>query len=647
MLERQDLLKDLRLVLGSLAGHPQPTHSQVEEALGRAEIDGFDVANIRGQCGIRALRDRIRPVVALVGVSNSGLDDVRDLAALTAWLSEAMALANGKPRWSSEDLVAVAREARNDFEMGYSAGRVLGEMACLPKWNAALKRLGRGTVRNERVGDQAKRYLDQAARSLRAFARYVATACPNSTSTEGDHPSLDGAAAFFSEVSAVHESLETTADWRDLCAKWSERWWEVPFSAVLDALRVQYERIDGVKPHLHPFETEEGIEAFKLALKAHGVTLEPDPLDVARNNHDRLSAVVRSVWELYQAWLMMEGADWQIQKVPEIDLNASMYLRPWSDDDVLIRAKNAVDEQEFLDAVTRCTTITEMRTELQVSSETLERIREKHRHRAREETAQKRTVNIAGTDYEVGGPETYSDLFRRLKKLPEPIGPRAENDVLSPLGDPSASVQAEARAGSQTSSPADGSDGSGTLQVDEAPPTTRLKTAHVYSSPHRPELVGIVGEMHAFRFLKSKFNIDECAWVSEFRTKVLPLRKGETDQTSDSLGYDFRFEHDDKEWYVEVKATTEDGTSFDISAGQLAVARRIAAGNDERWRILRVRRALSKQPECDWLPNPFESDVGQRLRLRQGSMTVEYALSKNSEDEQAVASTLQSEPEDK
>ena len=160
--------------------------------------------------------------------------------------------------------------------------------------------------------------------------------------------------------------------------------------------------------------------------------------------------------------------------------------------------------------------------------------------------------------------------------------------------------------------------------------------------------MGIVGEMHAFRFLESKFKIDENAWVSEFRTKVLPLRKGQKDQTSDSLGYDFRFTTDDrKTWYVEVKATTEDGTSFDISAGQLAVARRVAVSNDERWRVLRVRRALSKQPECDWLPNPFESDVGQRLRLRQGSMTVEYALSKNSKDERAVASTVQSEPEEK
>ena len=88
MLERQDLLKDLRLVLGSLAGHPQPTHSQVEEALGRAEIDGFDVANIQSQCGIGVLRNRIRPVLKLRGVSDDGLDDATDTSGLTEWLSK-------------------------------------------------------------------------------------------------------------------------------------------------------------------------------------------------------------------------------------------------------------------------------------------------------------------------------------------------------------------------------------------------------------------------------------------------------------------------------------------------------------------------------------------------------------------------------
>ena len=671
ILGRQDLLKDLRLVLGSLAGQHQPTRARVEKALGRAEIDEFAVADIQDKWGgIRVLRDRIRPVVALLGVSDSGLGDLPKLAALTAWLSEAMPSTDGNPRWPSENLVAAAREARNDFYMGYSAGRVLGDEACLPKWNEVLKGLGRVTVRNVYAGDQARRYLDQAARSLRTFARHVARAAHN-TSGDGDHASRDREAAFFSEVTAVHEGVETTADWRGRCAEWSDRWWEVPFDAVLTALRARYQtipRVDG--RHLEAFEDVTTMDSFNAALAKQGVDLEIDPLDIALDNWHRLRAIVRparrgandySLWELCQAWSLHhaqatgEADSTPIGEAPDVPMAAYMYLGRLSEDDLFDRAMCVIDNPEFRDACVGCQTTEKVGAELKLPNELLKRVRKAIQRRRDETNRGERTFTVADVDYEIGGHETYGDLFRRLKELPEPIGPRAENDVFSPLRDPSPSVQAEARAGSETS-PADGSDGSGTLQVDEAPPT-RSKTAHLYSSPHLPELVGIVGEMHAFRFLKSKFNIDKYAWVSEFRTKVLPLGDGEKDETSDSYGYDFRFTYDDKDpqidgdkrarrWYVEVKATTEDGTSFDISAGQLAVARRVAASNDERWRILRVRRALSKQPECDWLPNPFESDAGQRLRLRQGSMTVEYALSKNSEDERSVASTQQCEPED-
>lgn len=47
VLDRQDLLKDLRLVLGALDGRPRPSGSEIEAALDRAEIDAVAVADIR------------------------------------------------------------------------------------------------------------------------------------------------------------------------------------------------------------------------------------------------------------------------------------------------------------------------------------------------------------------------------------------------------------------------------------------------------------------------------------------------------------------------------------------------------------------------------------------------------------------------
>ena len=599
--ERQDLLKDLRLVLGSLAGHPQPTHAQVEKALGRAEIDESAVADIQDQWGgIRMLRDRIRPVLELLGVSHSGLDDVPSLDALTGWLSDAMPSANGNPRWSSENLVASARKARDDLEMGHSAWRVLGDEACLPKWNRALNNLGRVTVRNRGAGDQARRRLDQAARSLRAFARYVALA-------DGGREE-DDQARLFSKIAGVRERIDEDPDWPRLSASWSRLWWDVPFCTVLDALRERYERIPEVaEAHLSAFRGVSNLDDFQSALRDQGATLELDPLDIARGNQRRVHRVLRSIWELYQAWLTKEGKEWsRIRGIPEVPLEPVMYLREWrSKAELFDRAKSVIADQTFLSAVTPCTTIKEMREKLDISPETLERAHEKRQHLDRERERRNKTFKIGGADYVVGGNETYGDLFARLNNLPEP-----KESVVGPP---------PKRMGGHE----------GTQSRDSQAHSTGPKTVHLNASPHLTELVGIVGEIHAFRFLRSRFSIDEDAWVSEFRTKVLPLRAGETDKTSDSLGYDFRFTHGAETWCVEIKATTEDSTSFDLSPGQVAAARRIAGMKDQRWHILRVRRALCV-PEYDWLPDPFEPDADQRLLIREGSLTVEYTLSENS-----------------
>ena len=594
ILERQDLLKDLRLVLGSLTGKPHPTAAQIDAALDRAEIDAEAVADIRlrwyGETSM--LLDRIRPVAKILDVSDTGLDAAAtDTVRLTTWLSEKIV------EWPNEDLLTAARECHDDFEMGLRAWQVLDDAAELPRWNDALQALGGeyGPVENDRADDQAKRHLEEAARSLRAFARHVATTARNG-------PKHDDQARLFSEINAVHEHLGKGAIWPRLYTEWSQRWWEVPFGAVLGALRLRYEGIPAVKPYLEGLAGVRTIDEFNSELQRQGVALEPDPLEVARDNWHRLNGVVRSVWVVYEAWLAQEDADSaRIQEAPEVPLDASMYLREWSEADVLIRAKEAVDNQKFLDAVARCTTTEEMRATLDIGD------KNPPATSPRGSQEGKGTYNVGGKPHEIDGPETYTTLLRRLEKLPEPTGPRADIDELTSLDDSHLAVDPPA----------------GRTRV------TKPKTAHLHGSPHLPELVGIVGEMHAFRFLRSRFNIDEHAWVSEFRARVLPLREDEMDETSDSLGYDFRFAYAGETWCVEVKATTDDGTSFVLAPGQIDAASRIATKKDERWRILRVRRAMDEQPECDWLPNPFEPGAGQRLRLRHGSMAVEYTPSKD------------------
>ena len=596
MLERQDLLKDLRLVLGSLAGHPQPTHTQVEKALGRAEIDGFDVANIRGQCGIKVLRDRIRPVLKLFGVSDDDLDDAKDASRLTEWLSRNARI----PKWPAEDLIAAARDSYDDFEMGF---RVLGDDVELPRWNETLEALGGEytSVENEHAADQTTRHLMLAARSLRAFAKHVANKAPG----------VDDPAKLFLDIRAVHEGFV-------MDPRWSRSWWTVPFRAVLGALRDRYENIPETREYLGAFADAHGAKDFDEALKRQGVDLEPDPDDDADSNERRVRHFVRRMWKVYQAWFAKQGGDREhVEQVPAVDLDATRYLCEWSEDDAFKHAKRLIDNEGFLDATKGCMTINAMREKLGISREDCDRVGPPPRGPD--------PVIIAGTEFVVGR-DSYSDLFERLDRLdlgPVPNGPSQPTDSPVVVDPP----RVKPTPGRPRVSP------------------TRERGPVMHPPAHLPELVGIVGEMHAYRYLKSAFHIDKHRWVAQFRTKVFPPGSGEKDKTDDRLGYDFEFPHPDgKIWCVEVKSTTRDGTSFDVTAGELAAARRLAGSKEKRWLFLRVRRAFSLQPEFDWLPNPFEP-AGRFLQLREGSMTVEYALSKNSEDDQAAVSATQSATE--
>lgn len=582
MLDRRNLLKDLRLVLDSLVGELRPTAARIDEALDRAEIDAGAVADIRLRIG--NLLDRIRPVAQLLGVSDDGLEAAADDAdRLNGWLSDKI------PRWPTEDLMTAARECYDDFEMGFRAWKVLDDDAELPEWNKALTALGGEyrPVENHYAVDQTTRHLMTAARPLRAFARHVA----NESSGTKDPAKL------FSDIRAVHAGFVMDPGW-------SRHWWTVPFREVLVALRDRYDAIPETQKHLGVFADTDTFEGFREALERHGVALEPDPLDDARRNERRVRRFFHHMWRVYQAWLAKQGGDReQIGQVPAVDLDAARYLREWSEDEAIEHAKRLIDHEGFLDATDGCTTIDATCEKLKISWDDCDPVGPP--------PSEPDSVTIAEEDFVIGR-DSYSDLFERLDQLD--LGPARDLTRGLP-GSTGHQVVVHPTTVKPTEKPKTGRPGG------------RRPIVHLPS--HLPDLVGIVGEMHAYRYLKSEFdNVDEKKWVAQFRTKVFPPGRDEEDTTDDSLGYDFEFPHPDgKTWCVEVKSTTGDGTSFDVTAGELAAARTLAGSKEKRWRFLRVRRAFSKQPEFDWLPNPFEP-AGRFLQLRQGSMTVDYRRAK-------------------
>ncbi len=583
MLHRQDLLKDLRLVLRAVRGIETPSVADIEVALEQAEIDAQAFADVRTHWAGNAgwLASRIRPVAELLGVAMGEFElAALDVDGLAAWL------ATNIPQWEARKLISAARRCRDDRAMGLEAWRALGDVAQLPAWNAVLERLGEEyePVENKDTDDQAIAHLESVEPLLQAFSRHIAT----KTADPELFPRIEAATSHF-----------TTPD------GWSELWWEVPFSAVLDALFLRW------RDAVADFDSEAlpaaaSVGELRAILVEKRVEIDFDPYETARVNKARFGKVLLEVHDLHRTWVEVQNPEAEVPKLPAVtDIGPEAYLHRWSEAELWRRALAVLEDQRFIAACGDFADPSEVRERLGIDEAAVAAIRRERAEQEKETARKPKKMEIAGASFEIESID-YAELLREhIDGLEEPTGPSARNDEFTRLG---------------TISGHGGTGGGG---------GAKRKSSHRRPSPEEALVVGVVGEMHAYRYLRKEFGgraVRARAWVSEARLKVLPLVDGESDETSDGYGFDFRFSHGGIRWRVEVKATKGDEPSFDLGMSEIQAATEIARRRSDRlrWRILRVRNALSRRPEFDWLPNPFEDGFQNRFRLHQGGMHVSY-----------------------
>ena len=584
LLERRDLLKDLLLVLGELRELENPTNEQIETALEIIRIEPEELSVILANWSENTilLANRIRPVLVLLGILHNGFERAAaKLETLTEWLD-----ANVQ-QWLASEMLEAARQSHDDHEMGLRAWRALGDIAELPAWNVVLSELGQPyvAVENEAADQQVAAHLNEIRPLLLAFARYVAV--------EVRRPEL------FRELDTFSQNFQ-------VCNGWRQQWWEVPFSAVIDAMRVGYSKILDENRYLDLLEGIESANDLRAAFQKLEIPIDPDPYEIARQNRYRFERILYGVYDLYRAWMTQEGSEPVAPNPPELPdkTDPEAYLSQWSESQTIEKSIQLIGNKAFTSACDGCLSLDEIRYRLQLDANVVETNRRERQEHKREKERHDRTVDIAGMAIEKGS-TNYSQLWEHLEKLPIPLGPDVSKDEFTHLR--------------KFTSP------SRSNEIQRSRINTNLQ---IQFSEH-PELIGIVGEMHAYNFLRNKFGHDvvtQAAWVSANRKKAFPLVEGEPDETSDSLGFDFRFSRDGEHWYIEVKSTVGDDPQFELGISEINAATRLSAEvQGKRWRILRIRNTLSDKPEFDWLPNPFQEQYKSLFRLHRGGMWVSYA----------------------
>ncbi len=133
------------------------------------------------------------------------------------------------------------------------------------------------------------------------------------------------------------------------------------------------------------------------------------------------------------------------------------------------------------------------------------------------------------------------------------------------------------------------------------------------------DLIGFMGELVAFEWLKRQYAVGAEAWRSRNRRFAFS-----DDDGDDSLGYDFEVMQK-RPLLFEVKATTTDEFSFEMSEKELRVAGD-NAGND-RYRILFVGRVNdSGARSLMVLPNPLSARGYDRYRVIGRGIQYQFAV---------------------
>ena len=134
-------------------------------------------------------------------------------------------------------------------------------------------------------------------------------------------------------------------------------------------------------------------------------------------------------------------------------------------------------------------------------------------------------------------------------------------------------------------------------------------------------LVGLAGEIHAFRVLKERYGetVGSGNWISGNSTYRYP-----ENTTDDSFGCDFRICKDGKTYFIEVKATLGNAEVFELGSSEVKLAIDAANRRKEEFVIWHVLDALSANPVFRRLPNPYNKRYRSKYRFEEAGLRVRY-----------------------
>ena len=586
---RSDLGMPLRLLLVSLGGNADPDPNELLAALRRLDIDekGLRAANLALVGDLAWTIERSRPVRQLLAPVDDPGELYRQITESELREELRQILPESLPL---DAFLEMCRSSSSDRDIGFRLHQSIGERAQLENWNCALAQLGPPyvIVTSTAVKEDFSTHALALRASLRALARFL-------TRRSGDPTRYLGMKDLFDSVTCPDD--------------WNTRFWNASFQQVTSAYAETLATFGAEPSLLDAFRTSVSVEELNRRIEHLGVEPTTDPADVQARNQRNLRSVLDQIIRLALVWCDDHGIaceEWLSDSggvYTHADQWASSagFVEPWSEAECYRISLSLLPRSDayagLWQVADRCEGPTEFREKLGLPCSALDDAEEYIRRLRANEERKTRLVEVCGREFD----SAASNLGQLWSHITEqvPDGGSVDLSAVATLTE----LQSKRRGG----------------QPAERPGKSKGRRNRL--SQREKDLLGLAGEIHAFRALQREYGSESLSaanWVSENSRYCFP-----NNDCDDRVGYDFELTVGGKRLLVEVKATQDDSEVLNLGETEVRAALD-AARHRRKYILLRVSHALSATPRLEVLPNPYDPKSAKYYSFEEAGMRIRF-----------------------
>ncbi|MGA2260031.1 MAG: DUF3883 domain-containing protein [Acidobacteriota bacterium] len=590
--ERGDLDIALKLALSKLDGDEEPSQDKILAALKELRIseDRYGEVQQKWIGDLSWAIKMLRPLVLM-------LQPNADLVPLSGAISEDQIISIlGRIELApldSSGALQLARTTRGFSSLGLKLYETMGELAQLGRWNAVLAELGETAVKNETASDEFREHLAEALTPFRSVVRHLLR----------ERPDLGR----FSDLDGQLKSLACPADY-------STKFWSVDFRQAMSVTAELFRSWRAGDEIIASMVSAESVGDLRNRLIHLGLEPDRDPVAIQSENEKRLYRLLETVQKAAIAWCLANGAPtgaWEdpietLMKSFTEELLGEAFVDCWDEAKCLgiIRRLPRAEAHGCLWTVIDNTSgLAELLHQLGFSDDDLAQARKRLEQRKQAVEEKKRTVSVCGREF------------------------RNTEDNLRNLWDHLTSALEEGRLPGVNL---------GTHEkIDDLPPRRKVHRDRKgrVTKPGKPsgrvpqamkDLLGLVGEIHAYRALQKEYGteiVGPSSWISDNSRHKFP-----ENACNDAYGCDFIIRTEGTTHYVEVKATQGNDDSFELGSSEVRLAIDKAHRKKASFHILHVVDARSEKPQLRLLPNPYDRKYASKYRFEDAGLRVRYEM---------------------